>query len=135
MSSPAPWADAKGRLIAANLGVAIAWPNEPFDKPEAPAMWISVQAASAVLKPIELGAGVWVEEGTLYVDIHIPKGWGTDDARVLAKTIADTFRGLPAAPTSYVGAAISGSAVGDSGGMWESMTVSVDWRYQDINVS
>lgn len=144
MSSPAPWNDARSRLEAANLGIAFAWPNERFDMPAAPTgdgavtnalpyMWAAVQMTGDTLLPLEVGAAVWQETGVLYVHIMTPTGWGTDDARTLGKTVANTFRGLPGAPIVYLGASIGDSMAEDEDGAWWRLTVSVRWRYQDIN--
>lgn len=144
MSSPAPFNDARSRLEAANLGVTLAWPNEAFDVPPPPAstpvvdplpyMWAAVEMTGFTLAPIEIGAGVWQETGTLYVHIMTPTGWGTDAARTLGKTVANTFRGLPGASIVYTRASIGDSAAEDEDGAWWRLTVSIDWRYQDINV-
>lgn len=144
MSSPAPWNDARAKLQAANLGIAFAWPNESFTMPPAPGsgpisnelpyMWAAVEMTGFTLAPIEVGAGAWQETGTLYVHIMTPTGWGTDAARTLGKTVANTFRGLPGAPIVYMRASIGDSAAEDEDGAWWRLTVAIDWRYQDIDV-
>ena len=145
MSSPAPFNDARTRLQAANLGITLAWPNEAVTLPDlstavspitdpTPFMWAAVQMTGYTLAPIEVGAGVWQETGTLYVHIMTPAGWGTDAARALGKTVANTFRGLPGAPIVYMRASIGDSAAEDEDGAWWRLTVAIDWRYQDINV-
>lgn len=131
MSSPTPWADAKARILAAGLGVTIAWPNEPITLPEPPAIWLRVSSVSHMLQPIEIGGKSWQEEGTLLCDIVIPRGTGIDAAQTLAKTILNTFRGLPPGPTVYLTGAIGSSAEEEIRGMWLVMPVAVDWRYQD----
>lgn len=146
MSSPAPWNDARSRLEAANLGILLAWPNEAVTLPDAsaavspvtnplPYMWAAVQMTGYTLAPMEVGdGGAWLETGTLFVHIMTPAGWGTDDARTLGKTVANTFRGLPAAPVVYMRASIGDSAAEDEDGAWWRLTVMIDWRYQDIDV-
>lgn len=143
MSSPAPFNDARTRLIAANLGITLSWPNDLFTEPTPPTnsvadplpyMWAAVQMTGYTLTPIDIGAGAWQENGTLYVHIMTPTGWGTDAARTLGKTVANTFRGLPGAPMVYTRASIGDSAAEDEDGAWWRLTVTIDWRYQDINV-
>lgn len=133
MSSPAPWNDARAKLGAAGLGVPIAWPNEPFSNPEPPALWVAVEMTGDVLAPIELASnGAWQEEGRLYAHVMTPAGWGSDQARALAKSIANVFRGLPPAPVVYYGASIGAGQVADPEGAWWRLTVVIDWRYQDV---
>lgn len=131
MSSPAPFNDARSLIIAANLGVPIAWPNEVFDKPEPVAPWIHVEMTSDVMAPIELSGGVWQEEGTLYIDVFVPTGTGTDAARTLAKNASNIFRAV-SGPVVYLGGSIGNGSVSENDGMWWLITVTVRWRYQDI---
>lgn len=139
MSSFVPFDDARTLLLAANLvGPAlIEWPNEPFDEPSTdPAQqWFSVENTGRVLAPVELGTGggVWAEEGTLYVHVLTPRGRGTDAARVLAKAVANVYRGLGPRNVIYRSASIGDGLMNDRGGLWWALTVSVDWNYQDIN--
>lgn len=144
MSSPAPFNDARTRLEAADLGITIQWPNEtvtlpgpPMSSPVSdllPYMWAAVQMTGYTLAPMEVGAGVWLETGTLYVHIMTPTGFGTDDARTLGKTVANTFRGLPGSSIVYLRASIGDSRAEDEDGAWWRLTVTIDWRYQDIDV-
>lgn len=132
MSSPVPFDDAVAKLQAAALGYPIALPNEHFDVPEPPGPWLSVSATSTMLAPSDLGADVWLEEGTFYVDVMIPTGSGTSTARTLAKNVANVFRGLGPEDVVYRSATIGGGSVGTEDGLWWCLTVSVDWRYQDV---
>lgn len=144
MSSPAPWADARSKIEAANLGIVLAWPNEAVTLPDPPStspvtnllpyMWAAIEMTGYTLIPIDIGAGAWQETGTLFVHIMTPAGWGTDAARTLGKTVANTFRGLPGAPMVYIRASIGDSMAEDEDGGWWRLTVTIDWRYQDINV-
>jgi hypothetical protein len=135
MSSPAPWADAKAKLIAANLVAAdhIEWPNEPFVAPDSD-LWLSVDITGDVLRPIEIGGGVWQEEGSLYVHVHVPSFSGTDDARTMAKNIANVFRLSTPQFVTYLGASIGIGSISDPEGKWWTLSVRVDWVYQDVLV-
>jgi hypothetical protein len=132
VSSPVPFDDALAKLQAANLGYTIALPNEQFDVPEPPAPWLSVSATSTMLAPADLGANVWQEEGTFYIDVMVPSGSGTSTARTLAKDVANVFRGLGPENVVYLSTAIGSGSVGTDDGLWFCITVSVDWRYQDV---
>lgn len=132
MSSPVAWADARARLTAGCPGVLIAWPNEPLAAEPAGDVWLSVQATSNRLHPIELGADVWQEEGTIYVDVHAPVNTGTDAARALAKQVVNLFRSVAGSPVTYTDSNLGNGAAADPDGIWWTMTVAVDYRYQDI---
>ena len=133
MSSPVPFDDAVAKLQAAALGYPIALPNEPFETPDNPVgPWLSVSATSTMLAPADLGADVWQEEGTFYVDVMTPTGSGTSTARELAKQVANVFRGLGPENVVYLSATIGGGSVGTEDGLWFCITVSIDWRYQDV---
>ena len=133
MSSPTPYDDAKAIILAANLGVPIQWQNDgSFHEPQPPTLWLSVDCTSHVLAPIELGGGVWQEEGTLYVHVMAKAGSGTDAARTLAKSVATLFRGLGPRNVVYLGGSIGAGVAEDPQGIWWVLTVTVDWRYQDV---
>lgn len=131
MSSPVPFNDARAKILAAELGVPIAWPNKTFTRPAPPGPWLSVDITSFVLDPIELGGTVWQEEGTLYVDVFVPAGSGSDAARQLAKTVSNLFRGQYGGPVVYNGGSIGNGSIAEPDGMWWLITVTVQWRYQD----
>lgn len=132
--SPEPWADMRGRIEAADLGVPISWPNEPFTQPDgAPgAYYLSVEAHGDLLAPIELGIGGWQEEGRIFIYISVAADSGTMDARVLAKRITNVFRFHGPNPTIYGAAAIGGGTPDDTEGLWWSMVVTIDYKYQDV---
>lgn len=132
MSSPAVWADVRDRLTAGLPGVLIAWPNEPLAAEPGDSVWVSVQSTSNRLHPIELGASVWQEDGTVYLDFHAPVNTGTDAARALAKQAVNLFRGLLGSPVVYIESNLGNGAASDPDGIWWTMTAAVDYRYQDI---
>jgi len=131
MSSPVPFDDVRSKLEAANLGYPIAWPNTVFRRPQPPGPWLSVECTSRTLVPIEISGGVWQEEGTAFIDVFVPAGSGTDTARSIAKAVANVFRGLGAEPVVYLGGSIGAGVTTESDGMWWTLPVTVDWRYQD----
>ena len=133
MSSPAPFDDIKARLIAANLGLPIAWPNEVFKKPNPPGPWLAVAVTANHYAPIELGGGGWMEEGTALIEVVVPVGSGSGTARAIAKAVADVFRGVPAQPVVYLGGSIGDGQVDDPDGVWWCIMVAIDWRYQDTS--
>lgn len=134
MSSPIPFNDARERLQAADLGVPIEWPNETFSAP-AEGIWLAMDMSSDILEPIDIGAGAWVEEGTLMVDVIAPTGWGTDGARQIAKSVANIFRGVTSGGISYVSASLGSGGRDPERGKYWVLAVRVQWRYQDFTVS
>lgn len=133
MSSPAPFADISAKIEAAALGYPIAYPNVPFKRPNPPGPWLRVDVTSNTLAPIELGARVWQEDGTAYVDVFVPAGSGSSTARTIAKDVANVFRGLGPEDVVYLGGSIGQGTIAEVDGMWWCLTVTIDWRYQDIS--
>lgn len=138
MSSVAPWDQARALIEGASLGVPIEWANEvrPALTPDPDGYrptWIAVDMAADDLAPIEMGPnGAFQEEGYLVVRIFTPRNAGTRDARILAKTIANLFRGRPSGPVIWGRASLGEGTTDDTDGMWWLMTIHVDYRYQDI---
>jgi hypothetical protein len=126
--TPAPWTDARNRLVAAALPYPIEWPNEAFAAPDL-AAWLSVEAEGDVLEPIELGNGAWEERGTFMVHVIVPLGTGSATARQVAKDIANIYRGV-VGYTVYRRASI-GAGVPSEDGKWWVLTVTVEWTYTD----
>lgn len=138
MSSLAPFDDARTLLNAAALGVTIHWPNDftftepaPLDASDNAVLWLAVDCTGQALDPVDIGANVWQEEGTLYVNVMAPAGTGSDDARTLAKNVANVFRNLGPRNVVYLGASIGTGVIEELNGKWWCLPVSIDWRYQD----
>lgn len=133
--SPVPWADAKALLSGAALVSPdrIHWPNDgTFSEPDS-GLWLSVTATGDILEPIELGAGAWQEEGRLFVHVLAPAGSGSEDARALAKGVANVYRALGPREVVYFGASIGSGLVSDETGRWWGLTVTINWRWQDFS--
>lgn len=133
MSSPAPWLDIRAKVEAAALlpVACVQWPNEPFTQPSGQ-LWMAVEATGDSLAPIELGGGVWQESGRAYFHIFTPAGWGSSDARQLAKDVSMLFRGLGPSNVVYLGGSIGIGEAADVEGAWWRLSVVIDWRYQDV---
>ena len=81
-------------VIAASLGLPIAWPNIAFDPPDAPYARIYVLPAQTVGQDLE--GQIRTYQGILQVNIIVPAGSGVTSARELAQSTADAFpEGLP----------------------------------------
>lgn len=134
--TPVPWADARSKIIAAALGVPIEWPNEPFTEPsDTGTVWLSVSMVTSHIAPVEIGSGVWQEEGTLYVDVIVGQGSGVDLASAMVKRVINLFRGLAPQPVIWLAVGVdSGSGRNGAHGLWWSTLAAIDFRYQDIGV-
>jgi hypothetical protein len=132
MSSLAPYDDALALLQGANLGVPIKLPNTPWTNPSPPALWIDFEIIGDSLNPIELNGGAWQEEGRVFCHIVSPVNKGSRDARTLAKTVANVFRGLGPRNVVYLGASIGLGLSPDPSEAWWTLTVMIDYRYQDF---
>jgi hypothetical protein len=130
MSSPVPFADGVALLTGAALGYPIALPNAVFVKPQPPAPWLRVEVMSHMLAPIDIGANVWQEDGTTFIDIIVPANSGTTLARTIAKNAANAFRNLGPRPVVYTAGSLTAGVAGPDG-MWWTLTFSMDWTYQD----
>jgi len=132
MSSAAPFADITAKLVAAALGYPIWYPNATFKPPTPPTPWLRLSVTSDVLAPVELGADIWRETGTAYVEVIVPAYSGSSTARAIAKSVANAFRGLTSPyPVVYMGASIGDGLVQPVNGAWWGLTVSLDWKYED----
>lgn len=134
MSSFFPYDDARTLLLAAELVPAdhIHFANDgSFLQPQ-DANWLSVEAYSNILDPVDIGANVWEERGTVTIYCIGQPGTGTDSLRVLAKNVANVFRGLPARNPFYLNASIGlgGMTEGNDG---YTIPVAVNFCYQDIS--
>lgn len=137
MASPYPWSDARNRLMAEQqkgLLPPIEWPNETFTRPVA-MPFLSVSMTGDAALPAELGPNpVWVEEGTLTVQLHIPRGQGTDMARNLAYRIVRLFRAVRGGPVKYRRTSIGSGERDpkDPQGNWWLLPVYVDFEFDDL---
>ena len=137
MVSPVPWLDA--RQIVESSGLLpgrVRWPNEPFQPPKVGSdtpLWAEVQDVGEGQLPIELsGNGAWEERGRVLFTIYAPAHSGTLQARRMAKSIANLFRGLPPRPVVYLDASVgSGQIVDEKGNVW-GLLLSIGFKYQDV---
>lgn len=131
MSSWVPWDDA--RTIIKNSGAVtldkIHWPNEPFDPPSPPDIWISVDTYSPNLDLIDIGGNNFCEAGTIQITCIAPAGTGTDALRVVAQTISDAFKGLGPRNPFYLNGSIGEGATSEDG-QYYAMVVSIDFKYE-----
>jgi len=135
MSSPEVYADAKALIVdgAAQIGLPVAWPNEPFREPEPPAPFLAVEVMGDGAEPYELGGGVWVEDGTVGVAVVVPTGVGISEGLALRKQVTSWFRGLPPRSVLYDRFILDPGGM-DEDGNWFRLGLRVAYRYQDIGI-
>ena len=140
MASPAAFAAVRA-LLGGSLvrpdgpTVPLAWPNEPFDKPEPPAPWVLVEMSGHLLEAIEIGAAssnTWAEQGQVWCHCFVPSASGSDTARAVLKALSDLFRANnPYRFVVFRAQSIGLGAPGDDDGAWWRLSMSVDWLYAD----
>jgi hypothetical protein len=88
-------------LTRAGARRRFAYENEDKDKagnpipPNTPAIYVSVEFAGRSYDQESIGApgtNRWDEEGILFLNVNVPKGWGGKEGRDVAKKIVDLFR-------------------------------------------
>ncbi|EHM00532.1 hypothetical protein HMPREF9946_02572 [Acetobacteraceae bacterium AT-5844] len=135
MSSPTPWAEMRRRLEAAQQTgrlPMIQWPNETFIRPTAQP-FLEVEGIGNIAEPVEMGRnGQWNEDGTLHVQVYVPRGTGSTLAREIAERVVRLFRGACEGPVVYRRTSIgAGEKETEGTGMWWRLPVYIDWEYQD----
>lgn len=132
MSSLTPYSDARTLLLTANLlpATRVHFANEPFTEPNPPDLWLSVDAYSPDLNMLDIGANMYREQGIIRILCIAPAGSGTDGLRQLAKDVTTVFRGLGPRNPYYLNAAI-GEGLPSDDGLWFSLPVTVEFRYED----
>ncbi|MFT8245198.1 phage tail terminator-like protein [Roseomonas sp. BN140053] len=135
MSSPEVWADARVLITAgaAALSLPVAWPNETFSPPEPLGPFLAVEVSGDGAEPLELGGGVWVEDGAIHLHVMVPTGWGITQGLQLRKALADGFRGLPPRAVVYDRFTLDPGGM-DEDGNWFRLSLRVAYRYQDIGI-
>jgi hypothetical protein len=135
MTSPVVWTEARERVqaVADTLGLAVSWPNEWMDEPEADLdghlpMWVAVDIEADASAPYEVGGSLWQETGRLSVHVLIPTGGGIEQGLAARKAFADGFRG--GAPGAVLWDDFSfPSGVTDEGGNWFRLSLGIGYRY------
>ena len=108
--------------------------NEDWPTPDTPAPWVLVELFGDFFDQQSIGGGpaladnLWREGGVLLMHVMTPNGTGTREARVLAKQLADLFRGQDIGGVEFKGASIGAGEKGTEDGNYFRMTASVTWQ-------
>lgn len=130
------WTDLQSRLTAAaiSLGetlVPIRWPNGTYQPPaDEPAAWLLVEMSGGAGRPLELGGGIWQDEGRSLVHVLVPTNSGVDDALSIVDQLIAMFRSPPLEPVVYTQIQADPGGPGTDDGLYWRTSVSADWRVQ-----
>jgi hypothetical protein len=137
--TPEVWDDARARIatVAADLGLPVAWPNEDGQTWVAPPVpWLEIEASSAASAPIEIGGGIWREDGTIWLHLMLPLGTGIRDGLVQRKAFSAAFRSdggaLPGAPVGLFYRDHTFDPLGADDGVYRRLSLLIHYDYQDI---
>ena len=117
--------DAVKAYLQANwTATPIAWPNEPFDKPEPPSAWILAEILGGDFLQMSIGAGSaaanrWEDTGSLFVHVFVPIDSGDRECWQRATALATMLKGLilPGG-TTFNSMSIGNGEHGDNTGAW-----------------
>jgi hypothetical protein len=132
MSNPIVWADAKAKVlaIATQHGLPVELPNE--GKPDTAGVYLRAEIHSSGAAQMDLDNSVWLEEGTVGIDVMIPTGQGFDEPNAIRHDIGRAFRrGIPPEGLRYLEATAMPGDQGDDAGNWFRLTLGVSWSFQD----
>lgn len=136
--SPAVFDDFVPRVqaVAAALGISIVLPNEDSSsiRPIPPAPWLDIEVSAQASTAIELGGGVWDEQGTIWLHLMIPVGAGMRDGLVMRKALANSFRGITDAAVGLAyrnDMAMDPMGPGSDDGVYRRLSLLIRYHFQD----
>lgn len=138
MATVIAWADLQARLETAAVSISgivlpISWPNRTFRAPVGtPAPWLLVQMTGGAGRPLELGGGVWLDEGQAFVHVLVPTNSGVADAMSIVDQVIAMFRSPPLEPVVYTRITADPGGPGSDDGLYWRTSVSADWRLQTL---
>src|SRR6266436_4739329 len=115
-----------------------AQPGDITIPPATPAPFVAVNFTGRTYGQVSLGASLqkdnrWDEDGFIFLDVLVPKDWGSREARTYAKSLCDLFRGLTLLSGSleFLDASIGEGQKGKYDGNYYLIPVDVAWRRID----
>jgi len=103
--------------------------------PATPGYFVEVSFTGKSYGQQSIGASLqadnrWDEEGFLFLNVMIPKGWGSRDGRTYAKSLCDLFRGvtLLSGNLEFLDASIGEGEKGKYDGNYFLLPVDIEWR-------
>jgi hypothetical protein len=106
--------------------------------PATPAPFVELSFTGRVYGQVSLGASLqkdnrWDEEGFVFLDVLVPRGEGSRDARTYAKSLVDLFRGLRLLSDSleFLDASIGEGEKGKYDGNYFMIPIDIAWRRID----
>jgi hypothetical protein len=138
MATVIAWADLQARLETAAISIGgvvlpISWPNRTFRAPAGtPAPWLLVEMTGGSGRPLELGGGIWLDEGQSFVHVLVPTNSGVADAMSIVDQVIAMFRSPPLEPVVYTHITADPGGPGSDDGLYWRTSVSADWRLQTL---
>jgi hypothetical protein len=103
--------------------------------PATPAAFVEVSFTGKTYGQVSIGASLqkdnrWDEDGFLFLNVMVPKDWGSREARTYAKSLCDLFRGLTLLSGSleFMDASIGEGEKGKYDGNYFMLPVDIEWR-------
>lgn len=121
-------------LAALWTATPVVYENQSWPLADQPAAFVYVEIFGDYFDQESIGGGPeltdnrWREGGQLLMHVMVPNDTGTRQARLLAKSLIDLFRGQEIAGVVFRDAAIGAGDPGKEDGNYYRMTASVTWQ-------
>lgn len=132
MSTDGAYSLIRAYLVEHWTATPLAWDNEGFAKPNPARPFIEVQVTGNIWDQASIGAGDrleerWQEEGELFLNVIVPKGTGSLEARQIATQAANLFRGLQLGDIEFREISIGLGVPAEEHGPWWLLPVRISW--------
>lgn len=134
MASAAAFDAVHDQLVALWTTTDLVFENEDWPTPDVPAAFVYVEVYGDFYDQASIGArtqadNLWREGGSVYLHVMTLKGIGSRDARVLAKQLADIFRGQEIGGVRFRNASIgAGEPATSPPGSYFAMTATIEFE-------
>lgn len=134
MASPESFDVIHDHLVAVWTATDLIFENEDWPQPDIPELFVYVEIFGTFYDQMSIGSGtqagnLWREGGSVDMHVMMPKGVGTRQARVLAKQLADIFRGQEIGSVRFRNASIgAGEPIRTPPGQYSAMTATIEFE-------
>lgn len=134
MASAAAFDVVHDRLVAEWTATPLVFENDDYQAPDAPEPFVYVEVFGDFFDQASIGArtqadNLWREGGQVYLHVMTEKGVGSRAARVLAKQLADLFRGQEISGVRFRNASIgAGDPARFPAGSYFAMTATIEFE-------
>jgi hypothetical protein len=109
----------------------VVFPNEQTPT-DSSLPWVYVDVSGSLLRRIELGIGAYEERGLVWLNIFVPVGTGTLEARTIGKALGRLFLLARDSPVTFGDQSAAQGEPGDDDGMYWRQTMTINYQYQEI---